>query len=254
MRVFIAFCKKELLEYQRNYKLYIMIIIFFLFGLMSPLFAKMLPQLLNGSELEGIKIVLDEATAMDSWTQFYQNIGQMGILVLVIVFSGITASDLSKGTLINMLTKGLNRTTVIGAKFFIAVLIWTISYGLALLTTYGYTTYFWGQVTMSHIFLAFISPWVYGLYLIALMVLGGILFKSYFGSLMLTGVATVIMSLLSIVPFLQKYLPISLSGDTINLLKHHKEPADFVFALIICILMTVLFMTVSILVFRRKEI
>lgn len=70
--------------------------------MMSPLAAKLLPQILAS---EGISITLPDPSAIDSWSQFFKNISQMGLIVTVILFSGVLGTELSKGTLINMLTK-----------------------------------------------------------------------------------------------------------------------------------------------------
>lgn len=43
MRAYVAFIKKEGLELVRTYKLLLMILIFFAFGVMSPLMAKLMP-------------------------------------------------------------------------------------------------------------------------------------------------------------------------------------------------------------------
>ena len=255
MKAYFAFCKKEWIESLRTYKLMMMWIAFVLFGLMSPLFAKMLPDLLNGIDLgNGISLQIPEPSALDSWGQFFKNIGQLGVLTLVIVFSGITANEFSKGTLINILTKGMKRHTVIFAKFTVASVIWSISYLLAFGITYSYTVYFWEIGAMPHALLAFASPWVYGLFLISLMILGGVWLKSFLGSLSLTGGAIVVMSLLSINPNFQKYNPLSLGGSALLLLNGQKTPDDFIPALMICIVLTALMIARTVVIFNRKQV
>jgi ABC-2 type transport system permease protein len=107
MKNYVAILEKELLESVRSYKLFIMLIVFFIFGIMSPLTAKLLPELLSSMVPEGITITLTEPAAIDSWMQFFKNVSQMGLIVMLLVFSGIIGVELSRGTLINMLTKGL---------------------------------------------------------------------------------------------------------------------------------------------------
>ena len=240
MKAFVAFCKKEWTESLRTYKLIVMLAAFALFGLMSPLIARMLPDILSGSDLGGLVILLPEPTAMDSWTQFFNNVGQMGVVVLVIVFCGITANDLGKGTLVNILTKGMKRRTVLFSKVAMATVLWTASYGLSLAVAYAYTVYFWGHSALSHAFFAFTGPWAYGLLLIALMVLGGICFKNLYGTLGLAGGAVGAMSLLNIVPQARQFNPASLSGDVLHLLNGQKVPGDFVPALVLCLALSVL--------------
>ena len=253
MRAYLAFTKKEFTESVRTYKLIIMLAAFLLFGIMSPVFAKIIPDLLKnlGGELA---ITVHVPTAMDSWAQFFKNVGQMGMIVVVIVFAGIMANEFSHSTLINILTKGMKRYTIILSKFTMAAVIWTLSYLLCIGVTAAYTAYFWEALEMHHIFLAFFSLWLFGVLLITLLILGGTLFKTFSGSLLLCGGAVVVMSLLSISPALQKYNPITLSGGSLALLSGQKAAADFIPALIICSLLIFILMASSMMVFNKKQL
>ena len=254
MKVFFAFCKKELVESVRTYRLLIMLITFVILGIMSPLVAKMLPDILKNADLGGMTLTIPEPTAFDSWTQFYSNMGQMGMLIMIVVFGGITAQEFSKGTLVNILTKGVRRSTVVVSKYLVASVIWTLSYVVAFAVTYAYTVYYWGSEKLPHAVLAFSGPWVYGLLLLALLVLGGILFKSFYGSLSLAGGAVVLMTLVHLAPKLQKYNPISLAGDALGLLNKQKVPADFTPALMVCLALTLGCLVASVLIFNRKQL
>ncbi|MEI8200422.1 MAG: ABC transporter permease [Eubacteriales bacterium] len=251
MRAFIAFTKKEFTENLRTYKLLIIGAVFLLFGMMNPVFAKFTPEILQAA---GINMVLPTPTALDSWAQFFKNIGQTGLLVLVIIFSGIMANEFSRGTLINILTKGLKRSTVILSKFTAATIIWTFSYLLCYVVSYFYTAYFWSMSGMSHIFLSFFSMWLYGVLLIALVIFGGVLFKNIYGSLFLTGGTVLVLTLVNISPKLQKYNPITLSSDNMSLLSAQKNVSDFLPALIICAAIIIVLIIISIAVFNKKQI
>ena len=127
MRAFIAMTKKEFIESVRTYKLFIVAAVFLLFGMLNPITAKIMPELLSSLMPEGMKVTLADPRAIDSWIQFYKNMSTQ-LILFIIVFSGIVANELSKGTLTNMLTKGLSRKTVILVKFTAATSIWTVSY------------------------------------------------------------------------------------------------------------------------------
>ncbi|MBS3985491.1 MAG: hypothetical protein KGZ66_07785 [Selenomonadales bacterium] len=255
MKPFVAFASKEFTEGLRTYRLIILAVILLFLGLMSPLFAKILPELLSGMDLGGgIVITAPAATAIDSWAQFFKNVGQTGMLALIVTFSGIIGSELTRGTLIILLTKGLKRHTVIMAKFLSASVMWTASYLLSLAVCYVYTQYFWPAGTLNNAFLAFVSLWLFGELLIALLIFGGVLFGSSYGSL-LTGFGAIgILSLLNVFPSVHKYNPITLASDALNLLTGHKPPTDFIPATVVSIFMVVAFLAMSIVVFNRKQI
>ena len=139
MKQLIAFTKKEFLELIRTGKIYILLIIFVIFGIMNPAIAKLTPwmfdMLADTMKEQGIIIKDVAVTAMTSWEQYYKNMS-MQFIVLVIMFCGILTSEYQKGTLINMLTKGLPRWKVILAKSITLFISWSICYWL----TFGITT------------------------------------------------------------------------------------------------------------------
>lgn len=102
MRGYVAFTKKEVLENVRIFKMLILFFIFFIFGMMSPLMAKLMPEILSQMPIEGVTIILSEPTASDSYMQFFKNITQMGMIILILVFSGTLTQELNRGTLINI--------------------------------------------------------------------------------------------------------------------------------------------------------
>ena len=255
MKAFNAFTKKEFLESVRSYRMVILAAVMFLLGTMSPLTAKLLPELISGVDLGGgMMLFLPEPTAFDSWTQFYSNVGQMGMLALIISFSGIMANELSRGTLVNLLTKGMKRHTVILSKFLAASVIWTGAYAICLTVCYVYTEFFWPAHELNNVFLAFISPWLFGELMIAILVFGGVLFGNFYGSLLSCFGIIITLATLNIVPTVQKFNPINLAGGTLALLYDQSELSEFIPAAVICIAAILLLIATSIAVFNKKKV
>lgn len=253
MTSYIAFTKKEFLEMTRTYKLFIMITVFLLFGMMSPLTAKLTPELLRAFADSGITITISEPTAMDSWMQFFKNVSQLGLVILIIVFGGSLPAEFSKGTLIILLTKGLPRKNVILAKFTAMAAIWTMSYSVCFGVTYGYTRYFWKlQPDSARLLISAVLLWAFALLLIALLLLGGTLFHSSYGSLLFTGSVTILTFLINIIPKTQRYNPLSLASQNMTVLDGSASAAEFAPAICICVLLALLFLCLSCLIFRKS--
>ena len=119
MKSLYAFVKKESLELIRSGKLVLLVIISCLFGIMNPFIAKITPWLMEmmSDQLaeSGMSITTIKVDAITSWTQFYKNVPLL-LIIFVIIMSGILTNEYQKGTLINILTKGLERWKVIIAK------------------------------------------------------------------------------------------------------------------------------------------
>lgn len=254
MKAYIAFTKKEFSECSRTYKLFLMITFFLLIGMLNPITAKITPMLFDSLMPEGITITINEPTAFDSWAQFFKNVPQMGLIIMVIIFSGIMANEFSRGTLINMLTKGLPRNVVILSKFTMASIIWTLSYSVCFFTTYFYTAYFWNTEGIVYLIPAIFCVWLFGILLLSIIILGGVLFKGYTGGLLFTGGFTVVLFLLNILPIIQKYNPVMLVSGNMALITGVMEVSEFALPVIISIAGTAIFITFSVLLFNKKQI
>lgn len=254
MRAYIAFVQKELMENIRTYKLLIMLSVFLIFGMLGPLTAKLMPKLLETLIIEGMQITIPEPTALDSWAQFFKNVSQMGMLVVAILFSGMMANEFSHGTLINVLTKGLARSTVILSKFTVSVLIWTVSYGLCFVVSLVYTAYFWGDDGIEHLFLAVTGLWIFGVLLLAVMLLGGVIFKNSSGTLLFTGGFIVALFMLDIVPQIRKYNPLALAAKNMSLLSGKIMPEDLTVAFAVSLAIVLFSIVCAIGIFNKKQL
>ena len=115
MKAYLAFTRKEAMECVRTYKCMILFVVFFVLGFMNPITANYMPVLIK-SIMPQVDMHLSEPTVMDSWMQFFKNVSQMGIVIYLLMFSGILSREFTKGTLINMVTKGLKRKTILLSK------------------------------------------------------------------------------------------------------------------------------------------
>lgn len=251
MRSFSAFFKKECMEFTRTYKLFLMIVLFFILGVMNPLTARYTPELIKNFMPEGMEIILPEPSAADSWMQFFKNVPMMGLIVLVLVFSGMMAQEISKGTLINVLTKGLPRPAVVLSKFCFAVLIWTAAYFLCFGISYVYTGFFWDTAS-PHLLFSVSCIWVFGILLIALVLLGGIIFTNTSGTVLFTGICVILLFFTNMLPRLQKYNPLLLITANIELLSKNMVPLDFFWSIGITVFLTALSLFSAVLLFNRK--
>jgi ABC-2 type transport system permease protein len=250
----LAFLKKEISEYIRTYKLLIMLAVFAVFGITNPLMAKLLPEILGSLMTDGIIITIPEATAYDAWTQFFKNATQMGLIVTVILFSSVLSSELTRGTLINLLTKGLSRTAVILSKYTCMVLLWTASIALCFGLTYGYTVYLFPEGETSNLLFSVFCLWLFGLFLLAALLLSAVLTKSSYGCLLITGGAVAACMLVNIIPAAHRYNPISLATDNMALITKSVEPSSLYISILVSSVLSLLFVSLSALLFRKKQL
>ena len=256
MRSFIAFTKKELLEQVRSGKLLITGTLFLALGIMNPAVAKLTPWLLeffaDSLAESGIIVTGITVSAMDSWVQFFKNI-PIGLIVFVLLQSSVLTKEISNGTLVLSLTKGLQRYKVVLSKSAVISVLWTVGYFICFGVTYAYNSYFWDNSVAESLSVAILCWWLFGIFVISLIILSSVLTSSSSGVLLVTGGVVLLSYLIGLLPNVGKYLPTKLI-DGNSLIYGLAKPAEYLFAIIITLLITVLCFAVSIPLFNKKQL
>lgn len=256
MKSFIAFLKKEILESARSGKLIVLCILFLIFGIMNPAIAKLTPwmiELLSDSLAANGMVVTEVAVdALTSWTQFFKNI-PIALLVFVLIYSGTFTKEYESGTLILILTKGLSRYKVVLAKFTVMLTSWTVGYWLCFAVTYGYNAYFWDNNIAVGLMPAAVHWWLFGVWVVCLIVLFSALGKNHTGVLLGTGGSVLFAYLISLFPQISKYVPTVLM-DSASLLVGAKSADIFSKAVYLTIAMCFVFIIASIPIMNKKQL
>ncbi|HGC7038221.1 ABC transporter permease [Anaerococcus murdochii] len=254
MRIFLSLLKKEAIEGARTKKTTSTLILFLFIGLISPLTAKLTPLILQSIATGNIDINVAPPSEIDSWTQFFKNISQIGMFGLAIILSTQMANEFQKGTLINLLSKGLPRYQVVLSKIFYNFILWFLAYFCSFILTYFYTKYFFGiSFPIRNILMAALLPFIFGLFLISLEILAGVISGNVIGTLILTTVGIVIQLILSIRDEIVKYMPIALIGKPVNLIKGIGYD-DYYVPIITGSILLILCIVISIAIINKKQI
>lgn len=211
----LAMLRKEWMENVRGGRLLNLLVLFVIFGIMSPAIAKLTPWLMEMMAEEmaenGLVVTEVEVDALTSWTQFFKNI-PMALLAYAVLHGTVLTKEFETGTLILFLTKGLARWKVIAAKLLMMVFTWTAGYWLCFGITYGYNAYFWDNSVAEGLLPAVWLWWVFGLWMISLLMLFSVLLCRGNGPLIGTGISILVVYLLSMVPKIKTYCPAQLMG------------------------------------------
>ena len=113
---------------------------------------------------------------------------------------------------------------------------------------------FWEDTQVVNLLFSLSLVWVFGIFLISTIILGGILFKTSYGSMLFCGVIVGILLVLNIIPKVQDYNPIQLINVNMDILKGDVEISEVIKSLYSTLGASVLFVISSIVVFCKKEI
>lgn len=243
----IALLKKEFLESIRTYKLVVIMPIFMFFGITNPIFAKIMPELFK--TMEGVSIEFATPTLIDAWAQFYQNIISL-ILIFIILFGNTISNEVLKGTFINLLSKGVSRTNIILSKFLFVTFIWTICYSVNAILTYIISINLLdGEISNS--FIMMVITWLIGVLLIAIMILGSVLFKNLYGSIISVFLFHITCNFLKFVPIMKEINPYLIISNSVNVLKNEQQPIELLLPVGVCIVLIFILIRMSIGAFKK---
>ena len=256
MKSLIAFTKKEILEQLRSGKFMILGLLFVLFGIMSPAVAKLTPWLFeilaDSLAQSGMTVTDVTVSAMDSWVQFFKNI-PLALLAFILMESSIFTKEYQTGTLLLSLTKGLDRYKVVISKTVVLTLLWTAGYLLCFGITYGYNAYFWDNAVTQNLTFSVICWWLFGMWVIGLMIVFSTITNSSTGVLMGTGCVVLVSYLLGLFPQFNEYLP-TLLTDGNSLIYGILEAKTYTESIIITVVASVICFAISIPIFNKKPI
>lgn len=256
MKPLLSFMKKECLEAIRTGKSILLILLFVLFGIMNPAIAKLTPwmmEMMSDAMAESGLIVTNvQVDAMTSWTQFFKNI-PFALVAFVLIFSDIFTKEYKSGTLLLVLTKGLSRYKVILAKTALLLFLWTFGYGLSFVITYGYNAYFWDNGIANNLFPSAAIWWLFGVWVIGLLVLFSSLLQNHTGVSLCTGGTVLLTYLLSVLPKARVYSPMMLT-DANSLLTGAEGTDAYRMAIVLAAAFCIVCVAVSIPIINKKQL
>lgn len=255
MKQMILFTGKELKELWKTCRFLILCAVLLLFGMSSPLLAKLTPELFSQLDLGlGAPLNLPEATFLDAYAQFFKNMTQICLIVLVLVLSGTVPHELKSGTAVLMLSKGLTRSSFVLSKYVASLLCWTTGYMLSAAACFGYAQFLFPEQSPKSLIAALLALWVFGAFLLACVAFGGVLFSTGYAGALLTGGAVALCYLLSLIPGVRRLLPTFLASCNLELIAGTRAAQELLPALLVTGVLTSLLLVCAVLAFRKKQL
>ena len=177
----------------------------------------------------------------------------MGLIVFVLLQSSIFTKEYQSGTLILALTKGLKRSNVVFAKTITLIILWSAYYWMCFGITYGYNAYFWDNSVAKHLMFSAVCWWLFGLWVLALMVLFSAMATSNSNVLVGTAGVVAVAYFVGLLPKVEKYMPTRLM-DGNSLIYGLEEPKVYMVALMLGMVTGVLCIVLSVPLLNKKRI
>jgi len=251
--IFLAVLRKELVEQWRTRRLVVVAVVFLFFGFLSPLGAKLLPDLLEGlGDSGGVMIEIPPPTAQDALLQYVKNMSQFGVLLAVLLAMGAVAREKERGTAAMVLSKPVSRADFLLGKFVALTLVFGLCLALAGLACYYYTVVLFegtGEarfVEMNLLLGLFIE------FYLAVTLLGSTVARSQVVAGGLGLGAVFVVAILGVLPRFGDYMPTALLDWARALMAGTGEPAWG--AVVVSLGVIIVCLGAALVVFERQEV
>lgn len=139
MTGFVVLLRKELLEAWRTRRLPVVAGLFLIIGIVSPLTARYLPEIIALAVGDQLTIPVPDPTVADAVLQLQKNLGQFGALAAIVLAMGSVATEKDRGTAAFVLTKPATRAAFLAAKLIALGAVLAIGTVLAVAVAWAYT-------------------------------------------------------------------------------------------------------------------
>lgn len=210
MQGFGLLLRKELRELVRTLRLPVVLIVFAILGLASPVVARYIREILQAAGGADFQGVIPDPVARDAVTQLTKNLGQFGVLIAILVTMGSVAGEKDRGTAAFILTKPLARGAFLGAKVAAIGLLLALATALAGVLCWIYTAILFEPLPLAGYVAAIVLLWLSLAVFAAITFAASVVARS---ALVAGGIglaAFLVTGFLSIVPAVSRYLPTGL--------------------------------------------
>ena len=211
MSGFGVLLRKELLESWRTRRLPVLALLFVVVGIVSPLTARYLNEILELALGDQLPMVLPEPTAAMAVEQLQKNLGQLGTLAAIALAMGSVATELDRGTAALVLAQPASRPAFLLAKLVGIAAVLAACTTVAMAIAWAYTAILFeplpvgGWLAMAALSWLALMAWA-AITFLASAATGSTTAAAGVGFVALIGV-----SLLAIAPALDRLLPTGLT-------------------------------------------
>ncbi len=249
--------RKEITEMMRNYKLLWIPLVFILLGVMQPISSYYMPQILDqfGGLPEGTIIEMPVPTAAEVLMGVLSNYGMLGVLILVLSGMGVVSAERQNGVAGMVMSKPVPYSSYILSKWAGLVTVTLLSFLIGYAASLYYTNLLIESVAADRIFQSFAIYSVWLIFVVTLTLFFSTLMKGTGSVAFLTILVVVVIS--TVTSFLKdklKWSPATLTGHIGEFLQSGEFSSSFLPAFLITVALIILLLTLTIQVFKQKEI
>ena len=226
MSGYAVLVRKELREAWRTRRLPVLAVLFLVVGIVSPLTARYLNEILRLALADQLPMTLPDPTVAESAGQLLKNLGQLGALAAIALAMGAVSGELDRGTAALVLAQPATRPAFLAAKLTAIAATLAICTALAVASAWIYTIILFEPVPVGAWIVLAILTWLSLVAWAAITFLASAATGSTMAAAGLGFVALIGLSVLAVVPALDRVLPTGLAAPALHLAANDGVPVD----------------------------
>lgn len=249
--------KKEITEMMRNYKILWIPIVFILLGVMQPVSAYYMPEILDrfGNLPEGTILEMPIPTGEESLLSVLSNYGMLGVLILVLSAMGVVCGERQSGVAGMVMMKPVPYSSYITAKWAGLVTITFISLVVGYIASWYYTDLLIEPVAFDRIIQSVLVYSIWLVFVVTLTLFFSTIMEGNGSVAFLTILVLITISLItSIFSGYMKWSPATMTDYTGQILMMGELDSNFLPAFMTTIASIIAILFFSIQIFKRKEL
>lgn len=200
---------KEFTEAWRSYRLLIQTVVLLAMGILGPLSARYLPQLLAtmADVAEGLAEVMPVPDTAMAIGEYLDNVVQFGAILAILVPMPAVVGEKTRGTAEFTLSKPVRRSSFFMAKFVVHVGSFAVALVVAALGGYYYTGVLFEWLPIIPFLMANVLVWLYLSLLVGVTLLCSTVARSQLATAGMAFGTLLSLGLLSSIPALSRHMP-----------------------------------------------
>ena len=202
--------EKEMIEAWRTYRLGVIAGLFLVLGIISPVMTRYLPDIIRLFAPPNFVVDVPEMGIADVLDQLLKNIVQFGALAAILVAMGSVANEKERGTAAFILSKPVTRFSFLFAKIVAIGMVFAIAVALGVAAAWLYTRLLFEAVPVVPWIKLGAVVWLSTMVYASITFFGSTLMRTSLGAAGIGFFGLIVLSLASVVPDFNPYLPAGL--------------------------------------------
>ncbi len=245
----------EWLRLGRTNRLLVLVLLFTFFGLLGPVTAVYLPDIIGlASAQEGFEVTVPDPTPPDGIAQYVGNVGQLGLVAVAAVAALAVAVDARPGLAAFYRTRQPSLARWLLPRWLATTLAAAAAWTLGLVAAAYETVVLIGDLPLDRLVVGWAAWVVYLAFAVGVVALAAGVVRSTVGVTAVAVVGLLAVGALGAIPQLGDWLPSTLVGAPTGLVQQQIDPVDLVQPALVTVVLTVAALAGAVTLMSRREL